>query len=75
MIYQPVNSLAIDKNNNIWIGTTYGASEYNGKAFSNFTANNGLASDWVTCILQTKDGNIWFGSKNKGIAVFTPKNH
>jgi len=37
-----------------------------------YTAKNGLADDWVTSMVEDNSGNIWFGSKNKGIAVLTP---
>ena len=39
-----------------------GATRYDGKTFEHFTRARGLNSGNVYCMLEDRDGNIWFGS-------------
>ncbi len=44
-----------DKTGNLWFGTTgEGVYKYDGKSFSQFTATNGLNSNWVGVFLKIK---------------------
>jgi len=66
----PYSSIAIgnkssicDSNGNIWFGTAGGgACRYDGRAFTNFTTDQGLANNYVYCITEDKAGNFWFGT-------------
>jgi ligand-binding sensor domain-containing protein len=51
-----------DKKGNIWFSNWRGAYRYDGKSFTSFTKNNGLAGDAVTRIIEDKTGKLWFGS-------------
>ena len=55
----------IDSKNNVWIGTwNAGIYKYEGgKPLRRYTMEDGLASNYVTWILETHDGNLWFGLK------------
>ncbi len=62
-----------DTDNHIWIGTANGATKFDGKQFINYSTAQGLTSG-IYCILQDKEGNIWFGSNNgSGIYKFDGK--
>ena len=53
-----------DVNGNLWFGTIEGVSCYNGKFFSNFTIEQGLAGNRNISILEDKRGKLWFGTDN-----------
>ncbi|MBK8417028.1 MAG: hypothetical protein IPL22_22440 [Bacteroidetes bacterium] len=36
---------------------------FDGKLFTHF---NGLSDDMIKCILEDKNGDIWFGTRNHG---------
>ena len=55
-------SITEDKTGNIWFGTHGGASRFDGKSFTNFTTDQGLANNVVKTILEDKMGNLWFGT-------------
>lgn len=64
-----VNALAVDVNNNLWIGSNMGLTVYNGSTFTTYnTANSGLISDTVTAI-GCGNGNVYVGS-NHGLSVY-----
>ena len=56
------------------IATTEGLSIFNGNKvgtnkFSNYTISNGLASNNLTCLLETHDGKILLGTEDNGILL------
>ncbi len=56
-------SVLADRKGNLWFGSIgSGAYYYDGQSFKNFTTNNGLLSNEITCIYEDKAGNIWFGA-------------
>jgi ligand-binding sensor domain-containing protein len=51
-----------DSKGNIWFGRDgYGATKYDGVAFTHFTKDDGLCSNNVASITEDGDGNMWFG--------------
>lgn len=49
----------------IWAGTWGGgAARFDGKAWRNYTARDGLAANIVYAIVQAPDGALWFGTSN-----------
>jgi ligand-binding sensor domain-containing protein len=49
----------------IWAGTWGGgAARFDGKAWRNYTAKDGLAANIVYAIVQAPDGALWFGTSN-----------
>jgi|GEM_PF-367413 hypothetical protein len=64
-----VNALAVDANNNLWIGSNMGLTMYNGTSFTTLnTTNSGLVSDTIIS-LACGNGNIYAGS-HRGLSVF-----
>ncbi len=66
------SSISQDKNNNIWIGSGGGLSKYDGKTFKNYLQKDGLANDYIYCILPDKKGNVWFGT-DSGVSKYNGK--
>lgn len=71
-IYQS-NSLAIDNEGCVWIGSERGLYKYDGKELTRYTSNDlGTPSDAVFGLCKTIDGRLLFGSKNN-LAIFDGK--
>lgn len=52
-----------DKEGNLWFGSRgNGVFKYNGKVFTNYTTENGLCDNDISCITEDKEGNLWFGT-------------
>ncbi len=68
-----VQTLAQDKQGNIWIGTLGGVSKYNGLIFENFTKKNGLAENRIVSSCVDKNGNVWFGHWVGGLSKYDAK--
>jgi ligand-binding sensor domain-containing protein len=65
----------------MWIGTRKGLSEFDGKSWSNYTQENGLADNVVNTIHEDQNGNIWVGTEDLlvarrggGVSMFDGKN-
>jgi ligand-binding sensor domain-containing protein len=59
-----VNAIIQDRTGNILLGTNNGICKYDGKTLTKYPIPDTLS---IICMLEDKDGNIWFGAKNKGI--------
>lgn len=60
-----ISNILEDTKGNIWVATSgEGVYCYNGKTFTNFTANDGLIANDVYVMIEDKDGNLWFGTTN-----------
>ena len=64
LISDHCNALAIDENNNIWVGTDYGLSFFNGSTWTNHEYTNGLPRNDVRTIDIDPSGNIWCGTSS-----------
>jgi len=69
-----INCLMEDKSGNLWIGTSWGASKYDGKTFTHYTKKEGLISNWVMSICEDTSGNLWFGTYNAGVSKYDGRN-
>jgi len=56
-------------NGNIWIGTDYGASIFDGYSWTSYTSSNGLSSNQVKSIDEDNNGGVWIGT-NQGVSHF-----
>ncbi|MDH5540086.1 MAG: regulator [Rhizobacter sp.] len=73
--YNPnyVFSMLAPKDGSIWAGTWGGgAARFDGKAWRNFTADDGLAGNIVYSMAQADDGALWFGT-NEGASRYDGK--
>ncbi|RXQ95936.1 sensor histidine kinase [Ancylomarina salipaludis] len=68
-----VESIYIDKKNNIWIGTQnglygkrYGEKEYK-LVIEAYDSSNSLATNTIKPIIEDQIGNIWYGSFGSGL--------
>ncbi len=59
-----------DAEGNLWIGTSKGASRFDGKAFVNYGAAEGCSDKSVWTILCDSKGKIWFGTSGDGLFRF-----
>jgi ligand-binding sensor domain-containing protein len=56
-------SCLCDSQGNLWFATGGGGvSKYNGKSFTNYTTDHGLANNLALSIIEDKNGNIWIGT-------------
>ena len=68
-------AVAIDSNNNVWIGNgsywgiPYGVSKFNGSTFTHFNTEHGLTDGLVYDIYVDKEGDIWFATYRGGVSV------
>ncbi|HNW88969.1 MAG TPA: two-component regulator propeller domain-containing protein [Bacteroidales bacterium] len=64
--------IAIDTNNNVWVGTDSGVAKFDGTNWTVFTmAVDGLPSDIITCLAVDRlTNNIWIGTDGDGVAKY-----
>jgi hypothetical protein len=68
-----IHSVAVDKCNNIWIGTEGGAAMYDGSVWYSFTKESGhLPDNYVYYIKANSAGHVWIGTKG-GVTEFRPR--
>jgi signal transduction histidine kinase len=46
----------------LWVATLGGVSVFDGESFTNYTTQNGLASNTVMCLSQDRLGFLWFAT-------------
>ena len=66
-----VQSLFMDKSQNLWIGTKAGLQKYNGSTFQSFTNTEGLPENSITNITEDNNENIFIGTSSSGVALFS----
>jgi ligand-binding sensor domain-containing protein len=70
-----VSGIKLDSNGNLWMTFPgQGTARYdNGSWVSYKTANSAILSNAVSCLAQTSDGTIFFGTTN-GVAILSSGN-
>jgi hypothetical protein len=53
----------------VWLGASEGVYRYDGQAWQQFTAQNGLPDNAVAAIAEDADGWLWFGTRNGAARV------
>ena len=74
--YNPnyVFALHVAPDDSIWVGTWGGGvAHFDGKVWTNFTVEDGLAGNIIYSIEQTEQGVLWFGT-NRGLSRYDGKN-
>ena len=68
-----INALAIDKKGRLWIATYNGLysldtnqQDVTEESFSHFSTDDGLPSNNLVCLLESKDGSLWTGGSGTG---------
>lgn len=68
MVYtKKINSIIQNKKGNIIIGTTNGICQYDGQKFTKNPVPETLN---ITCLLEDKNENLWFGTMGNGVYRF-----
>lgn len=66
-----ITGIAEDKEGNLWLGTDgYGICKYDGKSFTSFTTEHGLADNTVSDLMMDTKGNLWIGTYWGGLSKF-----
>ena len=65
-----VHSIIEDSIGQIWFGTNGGAYVWDGDALTNISEKDGLCHDSVNCILEDRDGNMWFATHHNGVCRY-----
>ncbi len=58
-----VQSIAIDHQGRVWIGTKGGVSIFENNSLRSITKDDGLTSNNVLCISVDKEGVVWLGTE------------
>lgn len=67
-----VYSVAVDANDNVFLGTNKGVSYFDGKSWQTLTTNDGLADNNAYAIALTPKGDIWVGTRG-GVSLIQRK--
>lgn len=70
--YNPnyVFDIEVARDGTIWAGTWGGgASHYDGKGWTNYTTNEGVAGNIVYAVAEGNDGILWFGT-SRGVSAY-----
>jgi len=71
-----VNSISFDFQNKPWISTNDGVYHINAEGnLSPFSIGNEKISGKVLCVCPDKEGLVWFGFADKGLALYNPASH
>ena len=78
LVSNRVSELLIDEKGILWIGTWGGVSTFDGTTFSTFTMPKPdvellpyqSTMNWITEIIEDKQGNIWFGRDGYGVCKY-----
>jgi ligand-binding sensor domain-containing protein/signal transduction histidine kinase len=68
-VFQPFSiengsNLIIDRAGNLWLGSwADGLYKFDGKNWRHYTESDGLGGNQITWILETHQGDVWFGFK------------
>jgi ligand-binding sensor domain-containing protein len=59
-----VRALFVDPHNDVWIGTSgEGVARFQKGRVTHLTQTNGLANDFVTTLLEDREGGLWIGTR------------
>ena len=68
LAHRDVKAILQDRQGHFWFGTEGGgASQFDGKTWTNYTDEHGLAHNYVRAINEDRQGHLWFGTKGGGV--------
>jgi len=72
LISDNIRSICQDSLGYIWVGTGEGISVFDSKEFHNYSKEDGLSSNSISCIIADKKitGQVWIGTTDKGVNKF-----
>jgi signal transduction histidine kinase/ligand-binding sensor domain-containing protein len=72
LVGEVVNVIYRDRDDHLWIGTSSGLSRHDDMkdTFENYTTDDGLGDNYITCIAQDHTGVYWFGTLGGGITRY-----
>lgn len=62
--------VAIDQDNNVWVGTDAGVAKFDGTNWTVYTTTDGLPSNIISCVAVDLRNNVWIGTDGDGVAKF-----
>ncbi|MFQ5856871.1 MAG: two-component regulator propeller domain-containing protein [Anaerolineae bacterium] len=65
-------ALFVAPDGTVWAGSSGGAHHFDGTAWTTYTAQDGLVSNWVSAIAVDRAGNYWFGTDD-GVSRAVPE--
>ncbi len=68
-----INDIAQDSEGYIWVATWSGLIRYDGRSSKIFLVGDGptdLKSNKITSITESKDGNLWIGTRAQGLYLY-----
>lgn len=68
-----IRNMREDRAGNIWFATFGGPIRYDGKVFTNFSEEVGLANRRIFSLLEDRSGSLWFGSITSGATRYDGK--
>jgi DNA-binding NtrC family response regulator/ligand-binding sensor domain-containing protein len=68
LVHASVQALHLDRAGHLWVATLGGLSRFDGRAFTNYTIENGLPHNHVRSIAED-EGGLWFGT-DAGVVRF-----
>lgn len=66
-----IRAFTIKRDGSIWLVSKKGISKFNGETFKNFTIDDGLSSNNFKCVIEDREGNLFFGADAGGLIKFT----
>jgi len=77
LINNYINGLLLDHGRTIWLATNDGVSSFSGGVWASLRdslsyQSGGTPSHRVSCIVQAKDGAMWFGLSGGGVVRYNP---
>ena len=66
-----INDIAIDSQDNVWVGTNWGLCKYDGTDWTLFlTSNSGLTDNVIHALATDSLDRVWIGTQLNGVVVF-----